>query len=52
MHVGALSYRIVGFSLVFIMFAARRKTIMQELSPVQKCLLLLVFLNMSGRDSA
>ena len=52
MHVDALSYRIVDFSLVFIMFAARRKTIMQEFSPVQKCVLFLVFLNMSGRDSA
>ena len=52
MHVDALSYRIVDFSLVFILFAARRKTIMQEFSPVQKCLLFLVFLNISGRDSA
>ena len=52
MHVDALSYRIVDFSFVFIMFAARRKTIMEEFSPVQKCLLLLAFLNNSGRDSA
>ena len=52
MHVDALSYRIVDFSLVFIVFAARRKTIMEEFSPVQKCLLFLVFLNNSGRDSA
>ena len=31
MHVDAKSYRIDDFSLVFILFAARRKTIMEEL---------------------
>ena len=52
MQVDALSYRFVDCLFVFIMFAARRKTIMEDLSPVQKCLLFLVFLKMSGRDNA
>ena len=38
--------------MVFIIFAARRKTIMQELSAVQKCLSFLMFFNNYGRDSA
>ena len=52
MHVDALSYRIVDVSSVFIMFAARRKAIMEKFSPVQKCILFFVVLNISGRDSA
>ena len=37
MNVDALSTGTVDLSLVFIPFAERRKSIMQKLSPVQKC---------------
>ena len=52
MHFDALSLGIVDFSLVFRAFAARRKSIMQELSHVQKYALFLLFWNNSGHDAA
>ena len=48
----SLSNCLLNFSFVFIRFAARRKTIMEDFSPAQKCLLFLVFLKISGRDNA
>ena len=52
MHVDALSNGIVDFSLVFMVFAARRKSIMSEFTSVQKCVLFLVFFYKSGNDAA
>jgi len=52
MHFDALSNGIVDFSLVFMVFAARRKSIMSEFTSVQKCVLFLVFFDNSGNDVA
>ena len=52
MRFDALSNGIADFSLVFIMLAARRKSIMSEFTSVQKCVLFLVFFYNSGNDAA
>ena len=51
-HFDALSNGIVDLSLVFVLFAARRKSIMSEFTSVQKCLLFHVFFDNSGNDAA
>ena len=52
MHFDALSVAIVDFHVCVITVAARRKSIMQELSSVQTGLLFLAFFDNSGHGAA